>query len=147
MRGRCARWGAAENLRVGRFGQPGLEAMAGGHGPGVGDGEGVARDATTLAEVVDAYASAGFVGSFRAVRDGRITCLACRSMLDAATLRPVSMRRLEGASDPADMLAIVALVCPVCAARGTLVLGYGPDATAEDSDVLPALLSAPPPSI
>jgi hypothetical protein len=109
------------------------------------EGEGVARDATTLAEVVDGYVRDGFAEGFRAVPGALVTCLSCRSMLQAATLRPVSMRRLEGASDPADMLAVAALVCPVCEARGTLVLGFGPDATAEDSDVLPALLDAPHP--
>jgi hypothetical protein len=102
-------------------------------------GEGVARDATTLGEVVDDFARDGFRGSFRTAPGSRVTCLACRSMLEAAALRPVSMRRLEGASDPADMLAVAALVCPVCSARGTLVLGYGPEATAEDSDVLQVL--------
>jgi len=43
------------------------------------------------------------------------------------------------------MLAITALVCPVCESRGTLVLGYGPQATAADTDVLGALESTPPP--
>jgi hypothetical protein len=110
------------------------------------DGQGVARDATTLGEVVDRFTREGFTGSFRSVTGGRISCLSCRSVVDAAALRPTSLRRLEGASDPADMLAVAALVCPVCTATGTLVLGYGPDASPEDSDVLPALLDAPPPT-
>jgi hypothetical protein len=50
-----------------------------------------------------------------------------------------SLRRLEGASDPADMLAVVALECGVCNASGTMVLGYGPAAADADSDVLRAL--------
>jgi hypothetical protein len=110
------------------------------------DGTGVARDATTLGEVVDELARAGFVGSLRSLSGGRVSCLTCRSVVAAATLRPVSMRRLEGPSDPTDMLAVAALVCPVCATRGTLVLGYGPDAAPEDSDVLTALLLVPPSS-
>jgi hypothetical protein len=47
-----------------------------------------------------------------------------------------SLRRMEGASDPGDMMAVVAIECPSCQAQGTLVLGFGPAASAEDSDVL-----------
>ena len=50
-----------------------------------------------------------------------------------------SLRRLEGASDPSDMLAVVAITCPACAARGTVILGYGPMATQQDADVLQGL--------
>jgi hypothetical protein len=50
-----------------------------------------------------------------------------------------SLRRMEGASDPADMMAVVALECGVCGASGTMVLGYGPTASDVDSDVLRAL--------
>jgi hypothetical protein len=50
-----------------------------------------------------------------------------------------SLRRLEGESDPSDMMAIVALTCPACGARGTVVLGFGPMATQQDSDVLQSL--------
>jgi hypothetical protein len=51
-----------------------------------------------------------------------------------------SLRRLEGESDPADMVAIVAITCPQCGRRGTMVLGFGPAATAEDADVLHELI-------
>jgi hypothetical protein len=110
----------------------------------VGDDAGVARDASTLAEIVDGFGRDGFTGSFRSDPGARVACLTCRAVVEGSTLRPASMRRLEGASDPADMLAVAALVCPVCAARGTLVLGYGPDASPEDSDVLSALLATRP---
>ncbi|MCU1393189.1 MAG: hypothetical protein JWM34_1617 [Ilumatobacteraceae bacterium] len=50
-----------------------------------------------------------------------------------------SLRRLEGASDPSDAMAVVALTCPACNSRGTAVLAYGPAASKEDSDVLVAL--------
>ena len=46
------------------------------------------------------------------------------------------IRRLEGASDPDDMLAVVALECPVCSMKGTIVLHFGPEASAEELDVL-----------
>jgi hypothetical protein len=34
------------------------------------------------------------------------------------------------------MLAVVAITCPECGAQGTTTLGFGPAATAQDSDVL-----------
>jgi hypothetical protein len=44
--------------------------------------------------------------------------------------------RTEGASDPADMVAVAALVCPRCGARGTVALKYGPEASPEEDEVL-----------
>ena len=49
------------------------------------------------------------------------------------------MRRTEGVSDPDDMLAVVALTCPQCGAAATAVLGYGPEAAEDDSEVLRTL--------
>jgi hypothetical protein len=46
------------------------------------------------------------------------------------------LERLEGASDPDEMLAICAIECPKCGTRGTLVLTYGPESTDEDDQVL-----------
>ncbi len=104
-----------------------------------GDLDGVARDASTLIEVISVFEDAGFRGQF-VVHDGaRLECSACRSQFDVADARVHALRRLEGASDPDDMLAVAAVVCPVCAARGTVVLGYGPVASAEDAEALAAL--------
>jgi hypothetical protein len=47
-------------------------------------------------------------------------------------------RRLEGVSDPADLVIVFSLHCPIYDAAGTLVLHYGPDASAEESDALAA---------
>lgn len=55
-----------------------------------------------------------------------------------------ALLRTEGASDPDDMTAVVGVTCPRCSARGTLVLGYGPTASVEDTDVLVALPDPPP---
>ncbi|MEP6625457.1 MAG: hypothetical protein ABJC79_13510 [Acidimicrobiia bacterium] len=49
------------------------------------------------------------------------------------------VRRLEGASDPADMLAVLALTCPNCATMGTLTLNYGPESTPGEAIVLQAI--------
>ena len=64
---------------------------------------------------------------------------ALQDLPPAAEAPVLELRRLEGASDPDDMLAIAAIECPNCAHRGSLVLNYGPTATAEDSAVLLAL--------
>jgi ribosomal protein S27AE len=93
-------------------------------------------DNTTLTEVVDSYRSSGFASDFFAEAGSRVRCGRCSAVIDAHTLAMHSMRRLEGASDPDDMVAVIATSCPVCGADGTLVLGFGPAASEEDSDVL-----------
>ena len=66
-------------------------------------------------------------------------CGACRTESPAADVGVDGVERLEGVSDPGDMVAIVAGTCPACGARGTLTLSYGPSASADDADVLAAL--------
>lgn len=51
--------------------------------------------------------------------------------------------RTEGASDPADMAAVVAFNCGSCSAGNGLVLAYGPTASAEEADVLAVLPDRP----
>ena len=65
-----------------------------------------------------------------------------RSISAPNTVEMASLRRLEGASDPDDMFAVVAITCPACSSKGTLILGFGPTAPAEDGDVLAALNDA-----
>jgi hypothetical protein len=57
-----------------------------------------------------------------------------------------ALARVEGASDPDDMAAVVAVTCPRCSARATLVVKYGPEASAADADVLLALPDAEEPA-
>lgn len=103
-------------------------------------------DNTTVQAVLAAYEEAGFEAQFTnevaapgAASGAALRCSVCGSVVPADTVTMHSMRRMEGASDPADMLAVVALTCPVCGARGTAVVTYGPMASAEDSDLLLAL--------
>jgi hypothetical protein len=102
-------------------------------------GEGEDR---TLREVLGSLEDLGFTGQFMPRDGAQVECLAChrRSAADATLLR--HLRRLEGASDPADMLAVVGLACPHCGALGTAVLGYGPEASPVDAEVLAALEDA-----
>ena len=96
----------------------------------------VAQDAQTLARALHEFEQAGFSSQYRVLEQRRVQCLTCRDELDGDEVSLESMHRLEGASDPADMLAVAAITCPHCAARGTLVLNYGPDATLEESTLL-----------
>ena len=66
-------------------------------------------DHTTLTDVLEGYADAGFTASLAAQEGGVVRCDTCGSELDPGGIRMRSLRRLEGASDPDDMLAVVAL--------------------------------------
>ena len=96
-------------------------------------------DGSTLTEVLDAYTAGGFEAQFSVTDDARLECGACSAVSDPAAVKMSSLRRLEGESDPDDMMAVVALTCPTCSAKGTVTLGFGPTASSQDSDVLVAL--------
>jgi hypothetical protein len=70
---------------------------------------------------------------------GSLQCTACGAASPGEAYEIVEERRLEGTSDPDDMVLVVAARCPACGARGSIVLGYGPDASVDDSDVVLAL--------
>jgi hypothetical protein len=101
--------------------------------------EPAAQDAQTLTAALHALEHAGYTGQFKVLEFARVQCLTCRDEFDGRDAAIESLRRLEGVSDPADMLAVVALTCPGCEAKGSLVLGYGPDASLEESQLLVAL--------
>lgn len=93
-------------------------------------------EAATLTDVLAAYAEGGFTSSFSSAPEMQMECHECNQKFPAADASMSSLRRLEGASDPADMLAVVALTCPLCGAKGTAALGFGPAADPQDGDVL-----------
>ena len=97
-------------------------------------------DNTTLTEVVNGYRDAGYAGDFFAEEDARVRCGSCDSSLPADQFTQYSVRRLEGASDPDDMVAVVATICPHCDARGTLVIGRGPMASGSDGAVMTGMI-------
>ncbi len=90
----------------------------------------------TLGEILATLEAAGFDAQMAARPGGMIMCLACRQETPAAEFQLQAMRRTEGASDPADMLAVMGLACPRCQVRGTVVLGYGPDSDPDDAEVV-----------
>lgn len=98
-----------------------------------------ATDATTLAEALRRFEAEGFTNQF-AARDGaQVMCFSCRTESAASDVVLEGLIRTEGASDPDDMTAVAALVCPSCQAKGTVALHYGAEATVEEAEVLLAL--------
>jgi hypothetical protein len=81
----------------------------------------------------------GFGAQFVVREGGRLECLGCRNISPASSFVASRSRRLEGASDPDDMVHVVAATCPVCNVGGTVVLTYGVNASPEDGDVSLAL--------
>ncbi len=100
--------------------------------PGEGEDE-------TILDVLHELESLGFTGQFMPRDGGKVECLTCHRLSPADDTVFRHLRRLEGASDPADMVAVVGLACPHCGALGTAVLGYGPEASAVDAEVLELL--------
>jgi hypothetical protein len=98
---------------------------------------------TPLIEVEANLGEDGHGGQFRALAGGELQCLTCRATFPASARHADRMVRLEGASDPADMLAVIPLLCPVCGGSGTFIAHYGPEASVEEAEVLRALGRTP----
>jgi hypothetical protein len=94
---------------------------------------------TPLVEVLAALDAQGFQGQVRAVPGAVLECLTCHELIEADALDADRVTRLEGASDPADMLLVLPLECPHCHTRATFIANYGPESTIEDAEVLAAL--------
>lgn len=98
---------------------------------------GAPSDNTTLTHVLRTCAANGFGADLRPVgHDGLVHCPACGNESPIEDFTEVAQRRMEGASDPADMLIVVAGRCPVCGTGGAVALSYGPEAGERDSDVV-----------
>jgi hypothetical protein len=100
---------------------------------------GAPSDGTTMTAVLDRLRGEGYDGDFTVGEGASLACRACGTESAAAEVGVEEIRRLEGASDPADMAAVLALVCPVCSARGTAIVRFGPEAGADDAEVLRAV--------
>lgn len=95
-----------------------------------------------LRDVTDAIDEPG-ASQFGAREGGTIVCFTCHRELDASTVSADRSTRLEGVSDPADMVMVVPVTCPNCGAEGSLVLHYGALASAAEADVLTNLERTP----
>ena len=90
----------------------------------------------TILEVLGDLEARGFTGQFMPRDGAQVECVTCHKLSPADETVLRDLERLEGASDPDDMVAVVGLQCPHCGARGTAVLTYGPEAPLLDAEVL-----------
>lgn len=104
--------------------------------------EGVPSDNTTLLEILDELAEQGYSGSMTITPDGKLLCPSCGAAVDPSEVHVHETRRLEGASDPDDMMIVLAVECVPCSAKASLVLHYGPEASSEEMELLTHLASS-----
>ncbi|MDQ1402635.1 MAG: hypothetical protein QOG03_951 [Actinomycetota bacterium] len=98
-----------------------------------------ASGARSLADLVAAAEAEGYTGQAAARPGGVVHCFTCQNDTPAAELSVDALAREEGASDPGDEVALAAFTCPRCGTKVALVLRYGPEASAEDAEVLTGL--------
>ncbi|MBW8826168.1 MAG: hypothetical protein JF603_07450 [Acidobacteria bacterium] len=102
-----------------------------------------ARGAESLVDATRQLAEEGWGGQATPMEGGSIRCDSCGVASPAGRFGVDGFHRQEGASDPDDQSAVVAITCPACSAKAALVLHYGPAASPEDADVLAALPDPP----
>jgi hypothetical protein len=94
----------------------------------------------SLVEVLAELAGLGFDASFDVDDDdGWCTCSACDTRSSPDDIGFEQRRRLEGASDPAEMANVLALRCPHCSAGGVAVCRFGSEASAGEAILMRAV--------
>jgi hypothetical protein len=101
----------------------------------VSDADPLPPNPATLLEVVEAAKQRGLRAEFTVAADALVHCSACGHDASPDTLSREWMHRLEGTSDPDELLTVSAVTCPACGAKGLLVLPFGPAADAREGDV------------
>jgi hypothetical protein len=91
---------------------------------------------TTLTSVLDAYRADGYDIEYAVENDVLVD--AAGHEIDPADVVVVSMRRLEGASDPADNMVVAAITTRDGKERGTVILRFGPEASEAEAFLLQA---------
>lgn len=100
---------------------------------------GVPSDSTTMLDVLASLADEGYTQDMFVTPEAMVRCGACHHVTAPADLVLNRLCRIEGASDPADMAAVLAVTCKVCGAKGTAVVRFGPEAEPQDDAVLLAI--------
>lgn len=101
-----------------------------------GSRSGTPSDNTTLVAVINDLEAEGYTASFGARDGGRLHCSSCGQESQSGEFVVMTVRRLEGASDPDDQVLLIAATCPACGARGTAVFGYGPESSQVDAEAV-----------
>jgi hypothetical protein len=97
---------------------------------------GAPAGASSIAAIVDGLEADGYRQDFRIAPTTGLVCGACGYEATPSEVRLDGLHRVEGASDPADMAAVLAVRCPACGAAGTCVVRYGPEAEPEHAELL-----------
>ena len=98
--------------------------------------EGAPSDNTTIVGVLQQFRDDGYASDFMSEAGPALRCRECDHVIPVDQLELDALRRIEGASDPADMAAILALQCPSCGAKGTSLVSYGPTASETEDELL-----------
>src|ERR1051325_9100611 len=94
---------------------------------------GVPQD-RSLAESLSQWETDGYAGQFVVREFGELECETCCNRVPAREMGWDGVDRLEGASDPDDMLLVAAGRCPRCGVSGTVVLTYGPRGSVDEAE-------------
>ena len=122
--------------------------MVGGYGHGMNHDPDprIPSGALQLIDVLQLAEANGFAAEFEVAADasGRdcLWCPHCEVESSASSYERAWSLRLEGASDPADMLHVSALTCPNCGTGGVFIAPFGPAASQRQASVLRALPEA-----
>lgn len=87
--------------------------------------------------MLDGYAAEGFTDSYDVGDGGALIHAPTGTSVPAGEVEVVRFRRLEGASDPSDMV-LVAAVRSAATGDGAVVVKYGPEASEGEADLLVA---------
>lgn len=93
----------------------------------------------SLIEALDRFGQAGWTANHLAAPDGHVRCGDCNVESAAASITIDARHRLEGASDPQDMIYVFGFSCPACGTPGVIAAGYGPAASEQDQRLIAAL--------
>lgn len=95
-------------------------------------------DADSVTDALAKLAGAGYRADFTG-RRGLVHCSRCDDDHGAELAQVDHVYRYEGPSDPDEEAIVLALSCPVCGVKGTLVSGYGPSTDPDDIELIVAL--------
>jgi hypothetical protein len=90
----------------------------------------------TLIDVLADLREEGFTHDVRVTEDGQLCCRDCGHCVAAEDMELLTLRRVEGASDPGDEAAVLGLRCGGCGELGVAIVRYGPEAGPGDVIVL-----------
>jgi len=104
------------------------------------------KGASQLIDVLQLAEANGFAAEFEVAADASghegLWCPNCEVESSASSFARAWSLRLEGASDPADMLHVSAIRCPNCCTGGVFITPFGPAASERQASVLRALPEA-----